>query len=202
MPVRVLIVEEDKTASEALARMVSDLGHEPVAAETVAHALAAISAGTLHLCLLSLRLTAESIEHVISAARARPIPVVACTQYATVAEIVSTVRMGIVDFVSWPLDNESSRQTIDRALARSGQDQGATVHDLPTSRCSIVKPLGPAIVDLPPHGVDLRLLLTQLEDRLIGQALERTGGNKNRAAGLLGLNRTTLVEKLRRRSVA
>jgi DNA-binding protein Fis len=27
----------------------------------------------------------------------------------------------------------------------------------------------------------------------------RTGGNKNRAAELLGLNRTTLVEKLRRK---
>ncbi len=57
-------------------------------------------------------------------------------------------------------------------------------------------------VDLPPYGVDLRLLLTQLEHRLIGQALQRTGGNKNRAAELLGLNRTTLVEKLRRRNVA
>jgi DNA-binding NtrC family response regulator len=42
----------------------------------------------------------------------------------------------------------------------------------------------------------------QLEEKLIGQALERTGGNKNRAAELLGLNRTTLVEKLRRRNVA
>jgi DNA-binding protein Fis len=62
--------------------------------------------------------------------------------------------------------------------------------------------MGTAILDLPPHGVDLRLLLTQLEDRLIGQALERTNGNRNRAAELLGMNRTTLVEKLRRRTVA
>jgi DNA-binding protein Fis len=58
------------------------------------------------------------------------------------------------------------------------------------------------LVDLPPNGVDLRLLLAQLEDRLIEQALQRTGGNKNRAAELLGMNRTTLVEKLRRRTVA
>jgi sigma-54 specific flagellar transcriptional regulator A len=34
---------------------------------------------------------------------------------------------------------------------------------------------------------------------MITEALERTGGNKNRAAELLGLNRTTLVEKLRRK---
>ena len=57
-------------------------------------------------------------------------------------------------------------------------------------------------MELPASGVDLRTLLLQLEEKLIGQALERTGGNKNRAAELLGLNRTTLVEKLRRRNVA
>jgi DNA-binding NtrC family response regulator len=37
---------------------------------------------------------------------------------------------------------------------------------------------------------------------MISEALERTGGNKNRAAELLGLNRTTLVEKLRRKRSA
>ena len=39
-----------------------------------------------------------------------------------------------------------------------------------------------AALDLPATGVDLRVLLTELEERLIGQALERTGGNRNRAA--------------------
>ena len=46
------------------------------------------------------------------------------------------------------------------------------------------------------------MLLTEIEERLIAEALERTGGNRNRAAELLRLNRTTLVEKLRRRNVA
>jgi DNA-binding NtrC family response regulator len=45
-------------------------------------------------------------------------------------------------------------------------------------------------------------MLEQVEERMIAEALERTGGNKNRAAELLGLNRTTLVEKLRRKRVA
>jgi len=45
-------------------------------------------------------------------------------------------------------------------------------------------------------------MLEAVEERMIGEALERTGGNKNRAAELLGLNRTTLVEKLRRKRVA
>ena len=52
--------------------------------------------------------------------------------------------------------------------------------------------------NLPAEGVDLRAMVAQLEETLIDQALERTGGNRNAAAQLLGLNRTTLVEKLKR----
>ena len=55
--------------------------------------------------------------------------------------------------------------------------------------------------ELPADGTDLRAILESVEDRMIAEALERTGGNKNRAAELLGLNRTTLVEKLRRKRV-
>jgi DNA-binding NtrC family response regulator len=74
--------------------------------------------------------------------------------------------------------------------------------DLPAHLRMSVVDLENATLDLPESGVDLRIFLTQLEERLIAQALERTGGNKNRAAELLGMNRTTLVEKLRRRNVA
>jgi len=37
---------------------------------------------------------------------------------------------------------------------------------------------------------------------LIEQALEQTQWNKNRAAGLLGLNRTTLIEKIKKRRIS
>lgn len=47
--------------------------------------------------------------------------------------------------------------------------------------------------------VDLRQALEQFEDRLIDEALRRTNGNRTAAAQLLGLKRTTLVAKLRRR---
>ncbi|MCB9528925.1 MAG: sigma-54-dependent Fis family transcriptional regulator [Myxococcales bacterium] len=56
-------------------------------------------------------------------------------------------------------------------------------------------------VDLPEEGLDLRQLLSDLEDRLIRQALDRTGWNKNQAAALLRMNRTTLVEKLKKRDM-
>jgi two-component system, NtrC family, response regulator AtoC len=52
--------------------------------------------------------------------------------------------------------------------------------------------------ELPESGIDLRQAVAEYEESLIEQALSRTGGNRNAAAQLLGLNRTTLVEKLKR----
>jgi len=54
-------------------------------------------------------------------------------------------------------------------------------------------------VSLSDEGICLRTAVSQFERELITQALERTRGNKNKAADLLGLNRTTLVEKIKRK---
>jgi len=48
--------------------------------------------------------------------------------------------------------------------------------------------------------LDLPGLLRQIEERYIDAALERSAGNKKAAAELLGLQRTTLVEKLKRKN--
>ena len=48
--------------------------------------------------------------------------------------------------------------------------------------------------------IDLPALLRTLEDTYIAAALQQAGGNRKAAADLLGLQRTTLVEKLRRRA--
>ncbi len=48
--------------------------------------------------------------------------------------------------------------------------------------------------------VDLPMMLKRLEDSYIDAALKHCGGNKKAAADMLGLQRTTLVEKLRRRA--
>ena len=107
------------------------------------------------------------------------------------------VRLGACD---WPGNVRQLCATVDRLIA-TAKERTVTITDLPASLRTDVSEFGPTLVDLPPNGIDLRLLLTQLEERLIEQALQRTGGNKNRAAELLGMNRTTLVEKLRRRTV-
>ncbi|MFY7930302.1 MAG: sigma-54 interaction domain-containing protein, partial [Oligoflexus sp.] len=54
---------------------------------------------------------------------------------------------------------------------------------------------------LPEEGLDLEHFIEHLENTLIMQALHRTGHNKNQAAKLLGLNRTTLVERIKKRKL-
>lgn len=48
------------------------------------------------------------------------------------------------------------------------------------------------------EGLDLRELLHLIESYFLMQALEKTSNNKQRAAQLLKMNRTTLLEKLKR----
>lgn len=50
-------------------------------------------------------------------------------------------------------------------------------------------------------GVSFNELVEEFENALITQALERTGGNKKAAARLLNLNRTTLVEKIKKKGI-
>jgi len=56
-------------------------------------------------------------------------------------------------------------------------------------------------INIPEDGIDLNKLVRGLEDSLIMQALDKTKWNKNQAAKLLRLNRTTLVEKLRKKGL-
>lgn len=58
-----------------------------------------------------------------------------------------------------------------------------------------------SLISLPEHGVDLKQALSDIEDSLILQALERTKGNKNQASKLLTMNRTTLIEKMKKKGL-
>jgi len=62
--------------------------------------------------------------------------------------------------------------------------------------------LADALLEQFPHQFDLRNYLESLEQRLIVRAMRAAGGTVAQAARLLGLRRTTLVEKLRKYSLA
>lgn len=59
----------------------------------------------------------------------------------------------------------------------------------------------PLHLDLPDEGIDFNAVVDAFENRLIEQALTRTQWNRNQAAQLLRLNRTTLVEKIKKKNL-
>jgi sigma-54 specific flagellar transcriptional regulator A len=87
-------------------------------------------------------------------------------------------------------------------LKNLADSDGVTVVDeLPDSAVAALLDAIPHADDgalLPEGGMDLRAYLENLERRLISKALEAANGTVAQAARLLGLRRTTLVEKLRK----
>ena len=71
-----------------------------------------------------------------------------------------------------------------------------------TPRPTTLQTIAVPTPNAPLQPVDLPKLLRSLEDSYIQAALTQTKGNRKAAADLLGLQRTTLVEKLRRRKRA
>lgn len=101
---------------------------------------------------------------------------------------------------SWPGNVRELENTIERMIALTDAAV-LTLDDVP-SRIAGEKNAGKNLdVKMPLDGVDLVAIISQLERSLIAQALESSGGVKAKAAALLGINRTTLVEKIKRLDV-
>src|SRR6478736_5569434 len=99
---------------------------------------------------------------------------------------------------NWPGNVRQLENAVERALAMIGSRSQIEVGDLPADLQATTEDKGKRSVDLREDGLDLPALVSQIEKDLINRALLRTAQNKGAAARLLGLKRTTLVEKLKR----
>lgn len=76
-----------------------------------------------------------------------------------------------------------------------------TLDDLPEKLQSLPETTGPIPIEIPEDGISLDTAVSEFERTLILQALNKTGWVKNKAAQLLNLNRTTLIEKIKRQNL-
>ena len=100
---------------------------------------------------------------------------------------------------AWPGNVRQLENAVERAVALSAGRPEIELSDLPPE----IQETPPAaaaapFVEFPDDGLDLSAYLSSIERDLIRRSLERTGGNRNKAAELLKIKRTTLVEKLKR----
>jgi DNA-binding NtrC family response regulator len=130
------------------------------------------------------------VEHFLARIRAR----------GNGAPALTVSRETMVDLWSydWPGNVRELENLIER-LAILCEGSEITSDLLPPTLHANTRPTIPEIpTSLGELGVNLNHLVRELEGRLINEALKQTGGNKQAAAKLLGLKRTTFSAKLRR----
>jgi len=98
----------------------------------------------------------------------------------------------------WPGNVRELENLLERLVILS-EDGIIRVENLPAGIRSFISEKKIPKPVMSEEGLDLTHAVEEFENRLIDEALRRTKGNKQAAARLLGLKRTTLVAKLRRR---
>ena len=110
---------------------------------------------------------------------------------------ISAEAMAQLFEYDWPGNVRELENLIERMVVLA-DDTVIDADDLPAEVRLFISEKRIPRPHLPEDGIDLNKAVLEFEQRLITEALRRTKGNKQAAARLLGLGRTTLVAKLRR----
>ncbi len=98
---------------------------------------------------------------------------------------------------SWPGNVRELKNMMERLVVLKGSGE-ISARDLPSEIKSTHKFEPSTAIEISDEGICLNSAVTEFEKALILQSLEKTKWVKNKAAKLLHLNRTTLVEKIKR----
>jgi DNA-binding NtrC family response regulator len=112
---------------------------------------------------------------------------------------ISPAAMQALEAYDWPGNVREMENVIERSVALT---DGEIIErsDLPASIGGTDDETVPGLPcpRVTEDGVDMVRIIEAIERRMIAEALELSDGVKARAADLLGINRTTLVEKIKR----
>jgi DNA-binding NtrC family response regulator len=115
---------------------------------------------------------------------------------------VSPAALELLTRYSWPGNVRELRNVLEQMIVLGRPEHVIEAHDLPPHLVA-ARDLGEAGSVMPwqfgAAGIDFYREMEAIEDRIIAQALRLSGGNKKEAARLLHVNRTTLLEKLKRK---
>jgi len=111
--------------------------------------------------------------------------------------VITSKAMACLTEYDWPGNVRELENVVERLIVLA---DGPTI-DLDQLPSPMHDPLAATRIPwktLPEEGIDLTRAVDEFEMHLIGEAMLRSGGRKGAAARILGMKRTTLVDKLAR----
>jgi DNA-binding NtrC family response regulator len=110
---------------------------------------------------------------------------------------ISKQALEALEQYSWPGNVRELENLIERMIVLTDAPV-LTLDDVPAKIIGENPPGEALYVKMPGQSGDLTATIIRIERSLISEALKSAGGVKAKAAALLGINRTTLVEKIKR----
>ena len=180
---RVLVVDDEQSTCELLEVMLRRQGVDVTWRTSPHDALDLVVERDFDVILTDLEMAGLSgIELCERILLVRPdMPVVVVTGDATMAAAVAAIRAGAYDFLTKPVDAALLSRSVSRALSHGRLRREAT-------------PLRQAV--FPMDDVSSVLSIDDLDRRHIQRVLALVGGDRSRAADLLGLDRRTLQRRI------
>ncbi|QEM68015.1 sigma-54-dependent Fis family transcriptional regulator [Geobacter sp. FeAm09] len=120
-----------------------------------------------------------------------------CRVMARAPMTINKQALEALEEYGWPGNVRELENMVERLVALTEGDV-IRYEDLPPGIGGQMRTSGGPCVELTEQGIDMAASLATIEKSLIAQALAMAGGVKAKAAALLGINRTTLVEKMKR----
>lgn len=120
-----------------------------------------------------------------------------CTEMKHAPITISRQALEAMELYAWPGNVRELENAVERLVALAESDS-VSIPDLPDA---IGKQHGNVIsfsCELAENGIDLAATVAGIETEIINRALARTDNVKAKAATLLKMNRTTLIEKMKR----
>ncbi len=179
---RVLVVEDNSRLRTALARALTSHGYAVEARATVASATQSLRTFRPEVVVVDVVLPDGDAFEIVEAARSAGlnVPAIAMSGRATPVQSFRLAQLGFFTYLPKPVDAESVVDAVERALS-----QPRDVESL-VRRSVGLRPI---------HAME-----HDVRDAMVDEALKRTGGNLQRAAGLLCVSRQLLQHILRKRS--
>ena len=115
-------------------------------------------------------------------------------------EAVSDAALDLMTCHSWPGNVRELKNMMERLVVIKGEGQ-ISPEDLPPALRQAERAVAPPNIEISEDGICLNTAVSEFEKSLIIQSLEKSAGVKNQAAKLLHVNRTTLVEKIKRHKI-